>query len=405
MLFCNEAYCPTETNTRTACLPGQFGHITILVNNYKVTHAPNTPQNGIIGINQQCLLYYYYMPILPGTVGKITVRKEETSGKVTLLILSQIVHSVDGLNMDIAKETIATMTTTTLRTSTTSTTKKASTTARTSTVTGTSTATATESINSSTIKLATGLTTLSTTSIMTVVPIITSTKETNSSTTIITTLGQSTETSATTLPAIESTFSSTLTIMNLTTIVLHGQRTPQEITSIEVPRTSETAIKLTTTKTFSIVATNHTSLVSVTSSKITIAVPTKISTSTSRESTDLITTTTTAATRSSTTLIMNATTFGNNENNVDPSNKPFTSVLATLIPAICIAVAIVIFISKKRIASAAGSIFGSAAQYFMKKDQSIELLLIVEANPMKKLYSAALLGLKCGTLIFRTVRY
>ncbi|CAF4575105.1 unnamed protein product [Rotaria socialis] len=341
MLFCNEAYCPTETNTRTACLPGQFGHITILVNNYKVTHALNTPQNGIIGINQQCLLYYYCMPILPGTVGKITVRKEETSGKVTLLILSQIVHSVDGLNMDIAKETIATMTTTTLRTSTTSTTKKASTTARTSTVTGTSTATATESINSSTIKLTTGLTTLSTTSIMTVVPIITSTKETNSSTTIITTL----------------------------------------------------------------VATNHTSLVSVTSSKITIAVPTKISTSTSRESTDLITTTTTAATRSSTTLIMNATTFGNNENNVDPSNKPFTSVLATLIPAICIAVAIVIFISKKRIASAAGSIFGSAAQYFMKKDQSIELLLIVEADPMKKLYSAALLGLKCGTLIFRTVRY
>ncbi|CAF4571975.1 unnamed protein product, partial [Rotaria socialis] len=355
MLFCNEAYCPTQTNTRTACLPGQFGHITILVNNYKVTHALNTPQNGIIGINQQCLLYYYYMPILPGTVGKITVRKEETSGKVTLLILSQIVHSVDGLNMDIAKETIATMTTTTLRTSTTSTTKKASTTARTSTVTGTSTATATESINSSTIKLTTGLTTLSTTSIMTVVPIITS--------------------------------------------------TPQEITSIEVPRTSETAIKLTTTKTFSIVATNHTSLVSVTSSKITIAVPTKISTSTSRESTDLITTTTTAATRSSTTLIMNATTFGNNENNVDSSNKPFTSVLATLIPAICIAVAIVIFISKKRIASAAGSIFGSAAQYFMKKDQSIELLLIVEADPMKKLYSAALLGLKCGTLIFRTVRY
>ncbi|CAM4877503.1 unnamed protein product [Rotaria socialis] len=329
---------------------------------------------------------------------KIYFYFERTTGA----ILSESYITVDEIS--ILQGTIATMTTTTLRTSTTSTTKKASTTARTSTVTGTSTATATESINSSTIKLTTGLTTLSTTSIMTVVPIITSTKETNSSTTIITTLGQSTETSATTLPAIESTFS-TLTIMNLTTIVLHGQRTPQEITSIEVPRTSETAIKLTTTKTFSIVATNHTSLVSVTSSKITIAVPTKISTSTSRESTDLITTTTTAATRSSTTLIMNATTFGNNENNVDSSNKPFTSVLATLIPAICIAVAIVIFISKKRIASAAGSIFGSAAQYFMKKDQSIELLLIVEANPMKKLYSAALLGLKCGTLIFRTVRY
>ncbi|CAM2698951.1 unnamed protein product [Rotaria socialis] len=280
---------------------------------------------------------------------KIYFYFERTTGA----ILSESYITVDEIS--ILQGTIATMTTTTLRTSTTSTTKKASTTARTSTVTGTSTATATESINSSTIKLTTGLTTLSTTSIMTVVPIITS--------------------------------------------------TPQEITSIEVPRTSETAIKLTTTKTFSIVATNHTSLVSVTSSKITIAVPTKISTSTSRESTDLITTTTTAATRSSTTLIMNATTFGNNENNVDPSNKPFTSVLATLIPAICIAVAIVIFISKKRIASAAGSIFGSAAQYFMKKDQSIELLLIVEANPMKKLYSAALLGLKCGTLIFRTVRY
>ncbi|CAM4906359.1 unnamed protein product [Rotaria socialis] len=319
---------------------------------------------------------------------KIYFYFERTTGA----ILSESYITVDEIS--ILQGTIATMTTTTLRTSTTSTTKKASTTARTSTVTGTSTATATESINSSTIKLTTGLTTLSTTSIMTA----------QKKQIVLQQSLQHLETSATTLPAIESTFS-TLTIMNLTTIVLHGQRTPQEITSIEVPRTSETAIKLTTTKTFSIVATNHTSLVSVTSSKITIAVPTKISTSTSRESTDLITTTTTAATRSSTTLIMNATTFGNNENNVDSSNKPFTSVLATLIPAICIAVAIVIFISKKRIASAAGSIFGSAAQYFMKKDQSIELLLIVEADPMKKLYSAALLGLKCGTLIFRTVRY
>ncbi|CAF2115217.1 unnamed protein product [Rotaria magnacalcarata] len=186
------------------------------------------------------------------------------------------------------------------------------------------------------------------------------------------------KTSATTLPAIESTFSRTLTILDLTTSAIWTTSsattmmsidtsmvtettekvkttqpteetsdiivfsTPQEITSIEVPRTSETTIKLTITKTFSLVATNHTSLVSVTSSKITIAVPTKISTNTLRESTDLIITTT--ATRSSTTLIMNATTFGNNKNNVGSSNKPLTIVLATLLRVICIAVEIAIFI-------------------------------------------------------------
>ncbi|CAF3800129.1 unnamed protein product [Rotaria magnacalcarata] len=384
--FCNEGYCPTQTNTRTACLSGQFGHIAILANNYKGTHVLNTPQNGIIGINQQCLLYYdyYYMSILPGTVDKITVRNEETSGR------SDTIDTVANspINGWIKP--------------------------RTSTVTGTSTTTATESINSSTIKLTTGLTTLSTASIITVVPIIASTKQTNSSTAIITTHGQSRmspttskeissetvseKTSATTLPAIESTFSRTLTILDLTTSAIWTTSsattmmsidtsmvtettekvkttqpteetsdiivfsTPQEITSIEVPRTSETTIKLTITKTFSLVATNHTSLVSVTSSKITIAVPTKISTNTSRESTDLIITTT--ATRSSTTLIMNATTFGNNKNNVGSSNKPLTIVLAT-------------------IASTAGSIFGSAAQHVMEKDQNTELSLIVEADPMK----------------------
>ncbi|CAF1971309.1 unnamed protein product [Rotaria magnacalcarata] len=266
--FCNEGYCPTQTNTRTACLSGQFGHIAILANNYKGTHVLNTPQNGIIGINQQCLLYYdyYYMSILPGTVDKITVRNEETSGR------SDTIDTVANspINGWIKRN-----------------------------VTFTSTKSGYKSSATTMMSIDTSMVTETTEKVKTTQP----TEETSD-------------------------------------IIVFS--TPQEITSIEVPRTSETTIKLTITKTFSLVATNHTSLVSVTSSKITIAVPTKISTNTLRESTDLIITTT--ATRSSTTLIMNATTFGNNKNNVGSSNKPLTIVLATLLRVICIAVEIAIFI-------------------------------------------------------------
>lgn len=64
---------------------GQFGYLEIWANNHKVTYPLNTLKNGINGLNQQCLLYYYHMSIIPGTVDKITVRKEEQTGTSTII--------------------------------------------------------------------------------------------------------------------------------------------------------------------------------------------------------------------------------------------------------------------------------------------------------------------------------
>ncbi len=49
-----------------------------LNNNDKKIFELKTGSDGINGVNQQCLVYYYYMsPIVEKT---ITIRKEETSG-------------------------------------------------------------------------------------------------------------------------------------------------------------------------------------------------------------------------------------------------------------------------------------------------------------------------------------
>ena len=64
---------------------GNFGFVYLTDDKIK-SFRLNTESDGIDGVNQQCLVYYYYM----GDVSEklITVRKEETSGE------SEIIDSV-----------------------------------------------------------------------------------------------------------------------------------------------------------------------------------------------------------------------------------------------------------------------------------------------------------------------
>jgi hypothetical protein len=57
-----------------------------LINNEIKSFQLKTESDGINGINQQCLIYYYYMGNASQKI--ITVRKEETNGK------SEIIDSV-----------------------------------------------------------------------------------------------------------------------------------------------------------------------------------------------------------------------------------------------------------------------------------------------------------------------
>ncbi|CAF0972053.1 unnamed protein product [Rotaria sp. Silwood1] len=77
MYFCYNDYCPTETSARSKCASGQYVGFQLL-NNKTETFQLKTEPNGINGINEQYLIYYYYM----SSFGQksIIVRKEEVGG-------------------------------------------------------------------------------------------------------------------------------------------------------------------------------------------------------------------------------------------------------------------------------------------------------------------------------------
>ncbi|CAF3801990.1 unnamed protein product [Rotaria socialis] len=78
MYFCNRGYCPTENNSNSTCKPGKFSSVS-LNDNIKKSFQLKTESGGIDSLDQQCLIYYYYMSSMLGTK-IITVTKEETSG-------------------------------------------------------------------------------------------------------------------------------------------------------------------------------------------------------------------------------------------------------------------------------------------------------------------------------------
>ncbi|CAF1383358.1 unnamed protein product [Adineta steineri] len=76
MYFCNEGYCQTSAESTSKCSSGKFGHFAFAALS-KVSFTLDTVLGGTDGINQQCLIYYYYLPKITGTDLSITVRKEE----------------------------------------------------------------------------------------------------------------------------------------------------------------------------------------------------------------------------------------------------------------------------------------------------------------------------------------
>ncbi|CAF4701681.1 unnamed protein product, partial [Rotaria socialis] len=78
MYFCNRGYCPTENNSNSTCKPGKFSSL-LLNNNIERSFQLKTESGGIDSVDQQCLIYYYYMSSMAGTK-IITVTTEETSG-------------------------------------------------------------------------------------------------------------------------------------------------------------------------------------------------------------------------------------------------------------------------------------------------------------------------------------
>ncbi|CAF3643907.1 unnamed protein product [Rotaria sordida] len=77
MYFCYRGSCPTATSTNSACASGQYAGLQLFDNNIQ-TFQLKTESSGINGINEQSLIYYYYMPNI--SQKSITVRKEEVSG-------------------------------------------------------------------------------------------------------------------------------------------------------------------------------------------------------------------------------------------------------------------------------------------------------------------------------------
>ncbi|CAF1277819.1 unnamed protein product, partial [Adineta steineri] len=78
MYFCNRGYCPTVINSNSTCAIGKFGSLQLTDNTIK-SFQIKTKSGGINGVNEQCLIYYYYLSNV--TNNTITVIKEETNGK------------------------------------------------------------------------------------------------------------------------------------------------------------------------------------------------------------------------------------------------------------------------------------------------------------------------------------
>jgi hypothetical protein len=59
---------------------GKFGHYTFLSISGTATFSLNTDSGGTNGTDQQCLIYYYYLPTINGLQQNIIVRKQEPGG-------------------------------------------------------------------------------------------------------------------------------------------------------------------------------------------------------------------------------------------------------------------------------------------------------------------------------------
>ncbi|CAM4829136.1 unnamed protein product [Rotaria magnacalcarata] len=87
MYFCNEDYCETATKPNSKCASGRFGHVQLFT-----TDVYSVPlKTGIGGINEQCIIYYYYIPNSVDIQMSITLRKVENDS--TTEIIDRVTNS------------------------------------------------------------------------------------------------------------------------------------------------------------------------------------------------------------------------------------------------------------------------------------------------------------------------
>ncbi|CAF1383324.1 unnamed protein product [Adineta steineri] len=324
MYFCNEGYCQTSTDSTSKCSSGKFGYFGFAAVS-KVSFTLNTASGGADGTDEQCLIYYYYLPKITGTDLTITVRKQEaedisetidtvTSSPYNGWIKRQVsFHTSKGgykIYFDFEKTFGPPSSSTIIAIDEISVLQgdclSEPTTQSTPTILVGTTTSITESDS----------TTIGITSILTE-PITTTTITTTTTSTTTTTTTSSTTTTTST-----STITSTATTTAITTIT----------TSTTTTTTTSTSIQTTT------------STISTSSTAKTTAVT--ISTTTTSLSTHLIITTTVMTNQpSSIAMITNFT--SNSTVSTTPSSKVYIIILATVIPIGTVAIVILILWIKK----------------------------------------------------------
>ncbi|CAF1111192.1 unnamed protein product [Adineta ricciae] len=82
LYFCYRRHCPTLFNKNSTCAEGKFAGIQLNQGD-KASYQLKTESNGIDGINEQTLVYYYYMSYMIGK--SIHVRKVEIGGASSVI--------------------------------------------------------------------------------------------------------------------------------------------------------------------------------------------------------------------------------------------------------------------------------------------------------------------------------
>ncbi|CAF1060390.1 unnamed protein product [Adineta ricciae] len=429
MYFCNEGFCPTQSNQKTACSPGQFGYYEFWANAHKVSFILNTLSSGVSGVNRQCLIYYYYLTNLPNMVDKITVRKIETVDGSSVIdtvtnssqngwierrvsfnaartgykiyfdlervsgpILSQSYIAIDeiSIHQDDCSRVTTTLSTTIKTTSTSTTTATTSTSTTTATTsTSTTTATTSTSTTTATTRSSSKTTTTSTSTIATL------TLVTTSPTTIATTQVPTTITTTqipTTLPIVQTAISTIFTTMTefiatTSSTILESVITNTEITiTPSTPTEISTILSTVTTNRVTRSSTVVTTPIASTDYSTTAKTSIPVSTLSMSQFSYIPTTESITSTRPATSSTVQLITTISQDNDKDSSDKDKTLILALsiAIPSLLIIGVVSISIWIKASMSAGTGLLGSATHPFTDIAKHKELSTLVEMDELSE---------------------
>ncbi|CAF3779378.1 unnamed protein product [Rotaria socialis] len=84
MYFCNKGFCPTATSSNSKCTPDRFGYV-LLFDTVVCSVPLKAGTGGIIGIDDQCIVYYYYIPKRIDLQMSIKLRKVEVDSTTEII--------------------------------------------------------------------------------------------------------------------------------------------------------------------------------------------------------------------------------------------------------------------------------------------------------------------------------